>query len=329
MKEARSLHLRQQLGGWGHWRAHLIKFAIFLAAGALILLRIRDVPPGSRIWVVLLIIVIWVIIFRSNPTSRRKKGKPVRAEASEQGIVFADDNSRSEILWSDFSWCLESPNLFVLLNRSKSILYALPKRAFPDEKSRDWFRATANQPRQISGPADPTFVSGDGIALTLQFKYRDYLSRYITSWRLKGMMLFLFALITVLCLFQTTRPPSDAVNPPFTVFWMTTSILAVMVLMVLLLISFVTWRVERNSLGPQHLLLTTEGIQFTSRDARGRLGWNTYEYYHEGRWGFFVWHPRSSRWFMFPKRAFGSPSDLEQFRTLLQANLKPSRFFYL
>jgi hypothetical protein len=31
---------------------------------------------------------------------------------------------------------------------------------------------------------------------------------------------------------------------------------------------------------------------------------------------------------MFPKREFASASDLAQFRATLQANLKPSRWFY-
>ena len=78
----------------------------------------------------------------------------------------------------------------------------------------------------------------------------------------------------------------------------------------------------------QQIVLTNEGIEFASRDATGHLAWNTYRYYLENRWSFFVWHPRGSLWFMFPKREFPSQSDLVQFRTILQTNLKPSRWFF-
>jgi hypothetical protein len=61
----------------------------------------------------------------------------------------------------------------------------------------------------------------------------------------------------------------------------------------------------------------------------GRLPWNTYKYYCENRWSFFVWQPQGSRWLMFPKRAFATSTDLEEFRGFLQRNLKPSRWFYL
>jgi hypothetical protein len=71
--------------------------------------------------------------------------------------------------------------LFVLLNRTKTILYAVTKRAFPDAAAQYWFRALANQPpsvapSSVSEATVPGRFAAKGITPTVQLKYRDYLS---------------------------------------------------------------------------------------------------------------------------------------------------------
>jgi hypothetical protein len=335
MKEANSLHEHQQFGGGPKWRSSLIMLAVILGVGTVEFLRFKtEIAPKDREWFIILVTAVCLLFLIFKRASRQKTVQAVHAKVSERGIVFAGENTRSEILWSGFSQCLESPNLFVLLNRTKSILYPVPKRAFPDENSRDWFRATANQPRNPSEADDAKFapgrfVSGNGIGLSFQLGYRDYLSRNITSWRWKGMMLLVMAMVLVIFLIQSVNPPPNAVVPPWKVFLIMISMLLPMLIAVFVVVTLVSWLGEKRHLKVQHLVLTSEGIQFTDQDSSGRLPWDTYKYYQENRWSLFIWHPRGSLWLMFPKRAFASPSELEQFRGMLQANLKPSRFFYL
>jgi hypothetical protein len=264
---------------------------------------------------------------------RRKANRLVRLEVSERELVFNNGNGRTAMQWSAFSQCIESPNLFVLVDRPKAILFAVPKRAFPDEPAQNWFRAQATQLRSVAA-AEPDeafipgrFVTANGIALTVQLKYRDYLDRNFTSWRIKGMFIGIFALVIAVTLFST--PPPDAVHSNLETFLIMLPMLTVIMAFVICVMSFVFWRGEKKYLEPNQIVLSSEGIEFAGRDSSGRLPWSTYKYYRESRWSFFVWNPHGSVWFMFPKREFATPSDLIQFRTLLEANLKPSRWFYL
>jgi hypothetical protein len=336
LKEAQSLHLLQRYGGGSKWRARLAQFGILVAVIAVICFRFTtEIERKDRLWFVALAVVIYIALLAFKRKTKRKPDQIVRLEVSEHEVVFNNGNARTSMPWSAFSQCLESPNLFALLDRRKAILYAVPKRAFADEATQNWFRTQANQPHSVAAAAmDETFVPGrfvaaNGIALSLELKYKDYLSRNITSWRMKGIALAIFAFVIGSNLYMAVYPPPDAVNSPLKVFLITLPILAVMMVVVISVVSFVFWRAERKFLSPQQIVLTSEGIEFVSRDSSGRLPWSTYKYYLENHWSFFVWHPSGSLWFMFPKREFASPSDLEQFRALLQTNLKASRWFYL
>src|SRR5882724_6623631 len=68
-----------------------------------------------------------------------------------------------------------------------------------------------------------------------------------------------------------------------------------MLVLMLFVVSFFSWRSNRQYLVPQQILLKNEGIEFASRDSTGRLPWSTYKYYLENRWSFFLWQPRGRR----------------------------------
>ena len=334
LKEAKTLQLRQHYGGGSKWRAQLVQYGFLVLAGAAVYFRFkREVATEDRAWFIALVVVVYVAVLIFKRMTRRKTGGLVRLEASERELTFRDGNGRTEMLWSAFSRCLESPNLFVLVNRPKTILYSVPKRAFPDEAAQNWFRTQANQPQSVAPAASEEpfvpgrFVAASGISLIFQLKYRDYLSRFLTSWRMKGLFIGMLGLVTGIIFFST--PPPDAVNSPLKVYLIMLSTMIPMLVVVVFVISFFSWRGEKKYLAPQQIVLTDEGIEFTGRDSSGSLSWNTYKYYLENRWGFFVWHPRGSLWFMFPKREFPAQSDLVQFRTILRTNLKPSRWFFL
>ena len=334
LKEAQTLQLRQHYGGGSKWRAHLVQFGFLVLAGAAVYFRFKhEVAPEDRPWFIALVVVLCVAFLIFKRLTHRKTDGLVRLEASEREVVFHDGKGRAEILWSGFSQCIESPNLFVLVNRPKTILYSVPKRAFPDEAAQNWFRTRANQPQSVAPAAleEPfvpgRFVAANGIALIFQLKYRDYLNRFVTSWRMKGLFIGILVLVTGTSLFST--PPPDAVNSPLKTYLIMLSIMTPMLVVMVFVVSFFSWRGEKKYLAPQQIVLTDEGIEFASRDSSGRIDWNTYRYYLENRWSFFVWHPRGSLWFMIPKREFPAQSDLAQVRTILQTNLKPSRWFFL
>lgn len=334
VKAAQALHLRQHYGGGSKWRTRLILFGILVFTLAVGWLRFKtEVAPEDRWWFVTLVIVIFFAVLFFQRMAGRKRDKPTRLEISEREAVFIGSNGRTTMPWSAFGQCLESPALFVLINRPKTILWTVPKRAFPDENSRDWFRTLAEQLQNAPTAAGeipaPGRLAAKGITLTVQLGYRDYLTRMVTSWRARGIALVIFALVIGTFLYAMAHPSPHPVVSPGKVFFITMATFFPMVAVMFLLITFISWRSEKKFVEPQQVALSSEGIQFESSDASGLLAWSTYKYYLENRWAFFVWNPQGSLWMMFPKREFTSQIDIEQCRDLLRTNLKASRWFYL
>jgi len=333
MKEAQSLNLHRQCGGGPKWRSRLAFYAFVAVAAALLYLRFKmEIAPKDRLWFIALVVMAFIALQFFKRFMRAKSHQTTRLELSDRELVFNTGNGRAAMPWSAFSQCLESPTLFVLLDRPKQIFWAVPKRAFPDDESQSWFRALANQPPSVAASAvSETFVPGrfaaKGITLTVQLKYRDYLTRMLTSWRTKGMAFGLIAFVMVTSLFAADPP--DAVNSRTKTLMIMLAMMTPMLTVVFFVVAFISWRSEKKYLTPKQVALTSEGIEFADMDGRGLLAWASYKYYLENRWAFFVWNPRGSLWFMFPKRDYASPSDLEQARVLIQTNLRPSRWFFL
>lgn len=334
LKEAQSLHLRQHYGGGSKWRTRLVLFGFLAAACALVYFRFKmEVAPEDRTWFTVLFVVIFAAFLLFKRLAHRRRDEPARLEISEHELVFHDTSGRTAMPWSAFSQCLESSALFVLVNRDRTILWAVPKRAFPDEKSQDWFRALTKQLENLTAPpAGEMFAPGrfaaKGITLTVQLRYRDYLTRMFTSWRTRGIALGIFAFVIGTFLYAMAHPPPHPVVPPGQVFLIMLAMLIPMMAAMFFVVSLVSWRSEKKFVKPQQVALSSEGIQYASSDASGLLVWATYKYYLENRWAFFVWHPRGALWMMFPKRAFASRMDIEQCRDLLRTNLKSSRWFF-
>jgi len=334
LEELGALAEHQRFWGGPKWRSNLFRVLFVSVFAVLIFFRV-ETEIGSKgqagIYASVGAIIISALFLKKM---RRKAGGKVRMEISERSIVLKGDDSRSEILWSGFSKCLESENLFALLTDNKATLLAIPKRAFPDAESQEWFRARASQPSNSEQPAPDEslppahFDGANGVALTFKYKFRDHLSRQVTSWRVKGMVLVVLAILVGISIMSFVKPPPDAVEPPWKVVLFTAGILVPMMIVIFFLVFCFWWFIERKHHATHHLLLTQEGIEFTEQNASGRLPWSAYKYFCESRWTIFIWNPESSRWLMFPKRVFASPSDLNHCRTLVQTNLKPSRWFF-
>jgi len=333
LKEAQKLNLHGQYGGGSKskWRGLAAYWGFIALAAVGLYFRFKtEIAPKDRWWFIMLVVVIFIALQFFKRLTKRKSDIPVQVEISESGVVFVG-TGRATMAWSAFSGCLESPTVFVLVSRSKTILYTLPKRAFPDEAAQNWFRTLANQPTSAAAVAgdviEPGRFSAKGITLTVQMGFREYLTRMITSWRMKGIALGIMALIIGLCLFMPDQP--DAVNSRGKTLLIMLLILIPMMTGVLLMVTVISWLGERKLVKPQHLALSSDGIEFADDSARGVLPWSVYKYYLENRWAFFIWHPQGSLWLMLPKRQFAAPSEVDQCRELLQANLQPSRWFYM
>ena len=337
LREARSLNAQQQLGKGSPARTLLVLFGILAVLLALAYFQIREmVAPRFQPLALASIVVLFFFFYFKLRRARKRSRKPAKVELTEREVTFVNDGLRISTLWSGFSECLESPNLFVLLDRTKGLLLVFPKRVFPDEKAQNWFRARANQrPGVAASTADTPFspdapVTTDGIVLNFQLGYRDYLNRTVTSWRMRGFVLALYLAVTGMFLYTLAHPAPDAVNSPVKVFFVFllpvfTAMLAAMILG----IGFFFWRSHIKYLVPRRMVLGNEQIEFATANDRAVIPWTTYKYYLENRWSFFVWDPRGQQWDMYPKRAFTSAAERERCRALLQQRLRPSRWFFL
>ena len=66
---------------------------------------------------------------------------PTHVEVSARDLTVLESGARRTVPWSGFAQAVESPNLFVLIDRAREVCFTLPKRAFPSRETIDWFRA--------------------------------------------------------------------------------------------------------------------------------------------------------------------------------------------
>src|SRR5581483_12170514 len=333
MQEAQNLLLRKQIGGGSKWKTQAV--LVFLLVGMLLGLyfRVRDEFSAAHrpyAFAAIFIVVCGVMFWKRR--TRSKRSGTTRVEASEKEVTILGEDSKTTVPWSSFGECLESPGLFVLLDRPKGVLFVLPKRAFPDENWQNWFRALANhrpEPTPMESPALPQSAAGDQITINFQLGFRDYVDRTLASWRTWGILLAVMGMVVGISIYSALNPPPNAVNSGTKVFFM--FVLPFMVViggMMVLIISFGAWRAHTKYLIPQQMILSANSIHIASRDGTNTLPWTTYSCYKETRRSFILWNSRDAYWLLLPKRFFGSPQDQDVCRALLGSHLRRTRWFF-
>jgi len=336
LEEAQSLSLRKQLGGGSKWRTWLM--LLILLVGVLLAFYwqiVRTISPAYRPYVVggLIVLITGMMVWQRR--ARKHTPQTTRIEISDAEFVILGPESRVAMPWSAFGDCLESPNLFALVDRPKGFLFVVPKRAFPDESAQDWFRSLARSRRtRVDQPTPPATSqtgpkSADQVAITFRLGYRDYLDRTIASYRTWGIYLLVLLMVLGITIYSAAHPPPKAVYSATQVFFMfEVPFLLIMMVVMTLVIATHTWRLHVKYLVPQVVLLSDISIEFSGEDGQGVLPWSSYTRYKETRWSFILWNPRTSLWTMLPKRSFISTGDLEQCRALLARQLVRSRWFF-
>jgi hypothetical protein len=192
------------------------------------------------------------------------------------------------------------------------LTYVLPKRAFPDARSCDWFRTVAGAARPESsevGDGDrlapaPSPQPGS-VTLVFRLRYRDYLDRSFASWFTRGMAIFFVLIMLGAFIAASMNPPEHPVYSAGQVFaFFVLPFLVVIALMVFILGATQCWlshfRVE------QTVTLSDTAISEVSAGGQSVMNWETPTRFKETPWSFIVWWPRTQGWLQLPKRAFST-----------------------
>jgi hypothetical protein len=337
MKEARELQLRKQVGGGSKWRTRAILLLTLVAMllGGYFKLR-REVAPANRPYVIAGFVVLCTFIYLVRKRLFKRGGLvPIRLEVSGTGFTIQASGSNVTMPWTAFSECLESPELFVLVDRPKTAILTIPKRAFPTESWLAWFREQSDnrsrlmEPAPSESPIAHADVPADSLRIRFRLGFRDYADRTMASMLLWGFLLFLLTMMLGVFVVAAANPPPDAVYSSTQMFFFfVLPFFGLMIAFVMLVGSVHTWLTNRKFSVPQDVALSENSIVFSGGDASGNVPWTAYRHYKETAWSFILWNPGNPAWTVFPKRAFESPDDVQRCRDLLARHLIRSRWFF-
>jgi hypothetical protein len=132
------------------------------------------------------------------------------------------------------------------------------------------------------------------------------------------------ALLLIVTLVSAINPPPQAVNSTAKVFLgFVVPFFFVLCAVIVGIFSVKRWMTYKA--GEQNITLGEQSLAFSGDDGAGTLPWATFAHFKETPSNFLLW--RDSYWMVLPKRYFQSEDDVAQCRTLLEKNLKPSRWF--
>ncbi len=330
--QAQNLSVRQKLGGGSKLRTWLV---LLLLLNGLLLNAWFRFPNLAQAYRALLIVALFVgayVFVVCKRIWRETASVPITQEISEAGVASFGAAATVRLPWSAFSQCLESNELFVLMDRTKTTLIVVPKRVFPSEDSQTWFREQSMHikdaaPTLRDSTGLPVSASTDVIRLTVQLGLRDYFDRTLASWRTWGFCLFIAGLELGAFFYAAVNSPPNPVNSNTKVFLLfgLPFFLASMV-MIIVMFSVYGWRINAKHFDPEQIALSDSTVEFAGRAGSGNLPWSHFAHYKETFGSFIIW--RGSLWMIFPKRAFASQDDVSRCREFLDRNLRRSAWFF-
>jgi hypothetical protein len=321
--QAQSLALRQQLGGGSALATWLILLSVLGAGLAALYFMIE---PGQRALWIGIFVAIWIAVFALTQLKKKPPPETNTVEITPQRLRLLVAGTELDHSWSAFSQLLESDTLFVLVDRSKTVLFTLPKRAFPDQPSQDWFRslvdaALAHSPEPQVPPQDLRTDSRPGLTLRFRYTYLDYLDYTLAGWFTRGVMLGAVAMIIYVVIHARRNPVPNPVHSNTTVFLMMSPFFLLLICMYPAVTSLKYWFAARKQLTDQAVTFDDDGLTMTEPTGDTRLAWGNLRFYKETRRLFILWSSPRVPSLMLPKRALNSEADLHELRALLGKHL--------
>jgi hypothetical protein len=328
--------VRQQYGGGSKVLATVVMLLLMAAMLLGFYFRTqREVGPAYRPYVyaavALLALFAWFWIRRS----RASTPLTIRMDVSDAGLSVLGADADFKLPWSAFKSCLESPELFVLMDRAKTTMLMIPKRAFADEGAQAWFHTLVTNQLNLSDwpTTEPhslaPSIPRDAVRVKTQLRFRDHLDRTLASWRLRVFFIFLTTMFAGTGVYAAMTPHPNAIRSTTEVFFLfMLPMLLVTMAIAVLLASFLAWWTHSRKAATEDIALMADSMAFSGRDGAGTVQWSADQRFKETRWSFIVWNSRTSAWIMIPKRAFSSEDDVLRCRELLRRNLQHSRWFF-
>lgn len=336
MKEARELQLHKQVGGGSKWRttAVLLLILVGMLLGGYFRLR-REVAPAHQPYAIAGFVVLCTFIYLVRKRLFKRGGPvPMELEVAGAGLTILASGSKVTMPWTSFSECLESPDLFVLVDRPRTAVLTIPKRAFASESWQSWFREQTDNLSRLPErapmelPIPHAAIPADSVRIRFRLGFRDYADRTMASMLLWGFLLFLLTIMSGAFALAAANPPPDAVHSPTEMFFFfVLPFFGLMIAFIIFVGSVHSWLTNRKYSVPQDVALSNDSIVFSGGDASGAVGWTAFRFYKETPWSFILWNRGNPAWTMFPKRAFPSADDVQRCRDLLARHLTQSRWF--
>jgi hypothetical protein len=337
MNQAQSLVMRKQLGGGSKWRTWLLLFLVLVGMLAGFYFQFRDIPPIFRVLILASAVGGGILVVFFERKFRKRARATNKVEISATDFTFLGPGAKVAMPWSAFSECLESADIFVLLDRPKRTLFVVPKRAFQNENSQTWFRELVNNGLSVHPPDfSQSSVLGtepieDLIKFTVKLRFRDYLDATLASWFIWGIIVVTGVLIATVTFLPSDEPPQNPVFSTTEVFLMfMLPFYFVVAITILLIFSFHAWFSRAKYSDPEEFAFSEESISFAGLAASGTFPWTNLTHYKETWSSFILWRGsswRSSAYMILPKRAFASWDDVSRCRNLLDRHLRRSRWF--
>jgi hypothetical protein len=336
-EDAESLQVRRQLGGG----SRVVTWLTVAAAAALLGWRFyTEISPRAAwpIWVGVFA-VVWVVAFIVVRRRAAAVGaSAVTLDVAEDGLHLVEPNGVDVRLpWAGVADFAESPRLFVLFSRDRTLAYLVPKRAFDGhaDEWRQWFRdklllastALVSAPPAAAGaPATSDGAGPEGDVAEYALTLADRVDLARAAWVPRVMAVAGVGLVVGPLVHVLLTPAPDAVNGPLALVLVTLPMVVLFGLMGPAMYVVHGWMSSpdrgvryRVTVGPQGM------TQAGGRDgASTSIRWDAFSRYKETRRAFYLWRPWQRAALILPKRAFADRAAVDRVRGHVAAQMQRS-----
>jgi hypothetical protein len=330
--EAQTLVTREQLGGGSKWLAKILLYLMLIGLLLEGYFKFDDMPKLRRLEILGAIILGSTVFVILKNRLQKEATDQIKIEVSIKNFTILDKASKAAIAWSSISNCYESSGLFVLLHKSNSLSYIVPKRAFPSEDWQAWFRALANhKPEPDQTSTIESVIAADSkstniVIIRFKLGLRDYFDRCITSWLTWTIALAMEVLVLAALLSASANPaPNGPARPALDASFLLFPLVMPIVLMIALF-TIQPWLSQRKHSTSQEVALSEDGIFFNGGDGSGNLAWSTFTNFKETQNCFILARRWTRVWFLLPKGSFATREDVQRCRWLLEGHLRRSKW---